>query len=80
MEVNRPIKRTCSQHRHIHLCNSWFEIFSTFAYLDIQPAQLQPLSLLIRPIHHGKDESRLGKDCQGDEKRTILSEGHRPAC
>lgn len=39
----------------------------------------QPLCCLIRPIHHGKDENQLRKDCQGDENCTILSEGHRPA-
>lgn len=32
-------ERTCSHYRH-HLFHFWFELFSTFACLDIPPAQL----------------------------------------
>ncbi len=60
-------------------CNLVFFLFELFNSLCLfgcstSPAN-QPFCFLIRPIHHGKDESRLGKGWEGGETCTILFEG-----
>ncbi len=70
---------TCSQHR-LQFSFFWFELFNSLCLFgcSTSPAN-QPFCFLIRPIHHGKDESWLGKGWEGGETCTILFEGLWPA-